>query len=129
MRSVIARIREQLPGVQAIYLFGSSAREQIRRDSDIDLAVFSARPLTASERLELQLSCAREVDAEVDLVDLKTAPLTLQAAIVGEGKRLFVAAPREMDFVENAILSRYCAFNEERRPFFEAVISRGSIHA
>lgn len=129
LHAVVALIRQYLPDVEAIHLFGSATGPAMRADSDVDLAVLGPHPVPAELRGDLEYRCAGVLRAEADLVDLRVAPLALQAAILAEGQLLYAAHPGELAFFENMILSRYCAFNEERRPFFDVVLSRGSIHA
>ena len=46
---LVEAIRSEIPDVVAIYLFGSATAGELRPDSDIDLAVLLATPLTASQ--------------------------------------------------------------------------------
>jgi len=127
--AAVALVRSRLPGWMAVYVFGSAARDALRSDSDIDLAVLAAGRVDAELRFDLEQQCARLFGREVDLVDVRSAPLPLQAAIVGEGRLLAAADPSAEAFFANMILSRYCAFNEERRPLLDAIKQRGSIYA
>ena len=51
---VIETLRGALPGVVAIYRFGSTATGQAVRGSDVDIAVLPAAPLEPSIRWDLQ---------------------------------------------------------------------------
>ncbi len=124
-----ALLRRRFPGVAAVYVFGTAASDTLRSDSDVDLAMECGEPVSTEQRFEAAQECAKLFGREVDLVDLRQTPLPLQARVVAEGRRLFVANPAEWAFVENAILPRYCAFVEERRPLVETVVRRGSLHA
>lgn len=80
-------IRRRLtPELADIYLFGSRARGEARRFSDIDVAVKARRPLApgllAEVREELEQSNCL---LEVDLVDLSEAGEALAAAVSREG--------------------------------------------
>jgi predicted nucleotidyltransferase len=128
--ALVLLVSRSIPGVQAVYLFGSAAEGRLRADSDMDLAVLAAAPIAPELRFDTAEACARQLGREVDLVDLRTAPLVLQAQIVGRGRRLAgLGASREAAFFENQVLSRYCAFAEERGPLMEEVVRRRSIHA
>ncbi len=52
-RTTVAEILATLPDVQAIYRFGSSTLGTSVPDSDVDLAVLVARPLSPSARFDL----------------------------------------------------------------------------
>jgi uncharacterized protein len=123
-------VARSIPGVRTIYLFGSAAEGRLRADSDVDLAVLAAGPIAPELLFDTAETCARHLGREVDLVDLQTAPLVLQAQIVGRGRRLAgLGDPREAAFFENQVMSRYCAFIEERGPLMDEVVRRRSIHA
>jgi predicted nucleotidyltransferase len=95
-------LRDRLAGLEAIYLFGSVAAGALRADSGVDLAVLCAGAVSPLDRFEAEQACARCLWREVDLVDLRAAPLPLQAAIVVAGRVLLVVASREVVFLGNA---------------------------
>lgn len=126
--TVVNLLQQELPGLRALYLFGSANHGALRSDSDIDLAVWQEDRIPPERRFDLAQRCAASLKRDVDLVEIEGVPLSLQAQIVAEGRKLFVATPVALAFFENTILSRYTAFNEERRPLVEMVMNRGSIH-
>jgi predicted nucleotidyltransferase len=75
--------------VQFCYLFGSTARDDARPDSDIDLAVLASPSLSLIEEAALHEGLAKALDRSLDLVMLNRAPLWLQFRILGEGRVLF----------------------------------------
>ncbi len=80
-------ILDKLRGVDAnVYLFGSWARGEARRHSDIDVAIAAAEPLPAALLLELEEALeASEILYPVDLVDLNAAASTLRQKVLAEG--------------------------------------------
>lgn len=63
-------------------LFGSRARGDARRASDIDLALVSLEPLPAAEMAALREALEESrVPWRIDLVDYASAPAELRAAI------------------------------------------------
>ena len=69
-----------------VYLFGSWARGEARRYSDIDVAISSVEPLPPGLLLELEEALDRsEVLYPVELVDLTTASQALRERIATEG--------------------------------------------
>ena len=76
---LLHHFREIDPGVDSVILFGSLARDDMKRpDFDIDIAVRSSR------YLEL-LGVALDSGFKVDLVDLHTASAYIAAAVEREG--------------------------------------------
>ena len=77
---------------QFAYLFGSRAAGTARPDSDADIAVMLDRDLSLHEhqRLAIDLADAFGV-GEVDLIELRAAPLELRGRVVQEGRLIFVA--------------------------------------
>jgi predicted nucleotidyltransferase len=57
-------IRQRIPGLVAIYAFGSRARGDAARDSDFDVAVLGSRPLEPLFRWELQQELATTAGAK-----------------------------------------------------------------
>jgi predicted nucleotidyltransferase len=75
-------------GVVYALVFGSGARESLRFDSDLDLAVAGENRLSGTERFELVRKLAAVTGRPVDLVDLKTARGVVFARAL-QGKELF----------------------------------------
>lgn len=80
-------IRAHLPPQFArLWLFGSRARGDARRWSDIDIAVEPLQPLRPGLLSELREALAESsLLLDVDLVDLSTADATLDASVRHEG--------------------------------------------
>jgi hypothetical protein len=54
-------------GIKSLYLFGSTARDEARPDSDVDLLVEFNRPLGLFEFIELQQKLEAILGCKVDL--------------------------------------------------------------
>ena len=52
-RALIEHLRKSVPGLIALYRFGSQAKGTVRPDSDIDLAVLAHNPIPPMHRFEL----------------------------------------------------------------------------
>ncbi len=125
---VVGLLQRSLPGLRAVYLFGSAAQGTEHAGSDVDLAVWAEAPLSAPERFGLAEACARRLHREVDLVDLATASAALAAQVVGGGELLFARDPVAVAEFEVAVLAEYCHLNEERRELLADIQQRGTIH-
>jgi uncharacterized protein len=104
---------------QALYAFGSRAREDARPDSDYDLALLAERPLEPLARWELQERIARALRANVDLVDLRTASTVLKVQVLKDGIVLEEHHPRARAEFEMYALSDYARLQEERRAILD----------
>jgi predicted nucleotidyltransferase len=82
-----AIIRRHLPPQMArLWLFGSRARGDARRWSDIDIAVEPLQPLPAGLLSELREALAESsVLLDVDLVDLSRSEAALKDSVEREG--------------------------------------------
>jgi predicted nucleotidyltransferase len=74
------------PEIKIAYLYGSAAKNRLRSDSDVDIAVSAQRPLTIDERLNIITSLSKGLDREIDLVDLSTTHGLLLYEILTKGK-------------------------------------------
>lgn len=84
---LLDRLRERaasLPEVRLAVLFGSMARGQGRKDSDVDLGLL-LRPVSRRERLHVEAELARAAGREVDFIDLDEAPPLLRFEITRDG--------------------------------------------
>jgi len=97
--------------VELAYLFGSAARGETGKLSDVDVAVYLDESLSNDERFKLQLRLMGELSSalktnKVDLIVMNDAPPTLNYEII-RFKPIYVKdMPRKVE-VEHAITSRY----------------------
>jgi len=123
-----AIVKARLPGVWAIYLFGSRARGDALADSDYDIALLGPKPLDPVERWKLQEEIAAAVHANVDLVDLRRASAVLRVQVLKDALVLFDGARADRDLFEATALSDYARLNEERRGILADIAERGQVH-
>ncbi len=69
-------------------VFGSLARGEARRDSDVDVAVQLPTPLDADRKMQLTADIAAMTGRPVDLVDLRTVGEPLLGQILKHGRRI-----------------------------------------
>ena len=80
--------------IQAAYLFGSAATGRTRPDSDLDVAVLLARPLSPSRSLSYRLKLMTDLGAAlhrsaIDVVILNGAPPLLAHRVLCKGTLVF----------------------------------------
>ena len=125
---VIETLRGALPGVVAIYRFGSTATGQAVRGSDVDIAVLPAAPLEPSIRWDLQERLALALHRPVDLVDLLMASTVMRMQVLESAILLYEHGPAARLRFETAACSGYARLNEERRAILDQVRREGTVY-
>ena len=85
---LIRRTLTRHGGLELAFVFGSVAQGKARVDSDLDIAVQAARPLSLQQKLALIGDLAEATGRPVDLIDLRTVGEPLLGQILGHGRRL-----------------------------------------
>ena len=118
-----------LPGVIAVYVFGSRAAEQQTRGSDLDLAVLCLQPTGPETLFDLARRVEVEVDVDVDLVDLLSAPTVLKKEVVANGRAIICRDAAAMLEFEARTFSEYGRYREGIEPLLQAVRDSGQAYA
>lgn len=126
--TIRAIVRAAVPGVSAIYRFGSSVTGAMRADSDVDVAVLAPEPLDPLARFDLQEQIASAIHQSVDLVDLRRASTVMASQIVTGGLVVDEPDPAARARFEDFVYSWYARLNEERRGILERVRTEGSVY-
>ncbi len=121
-------LKGAVPGLHAVYLYGSHAAGTARPDSDVDVAVLAARPLSALLRWQVQQTLAVRLGRDVDLVDLRTTSTVLQAQILGSSRLVLDASPPARHAFEMHALAAYALLNEERAAILDDIRARGRVY-
>lgn len=124
---IVKLLREALPDVQIVYLFGSQARGDAQPSSDLDLAVLTPAPLPPLTRFELQERLASAVSRDVDLVDLKSASTVFRVQVIDGGQVLFESNEKDRWRFETRCLSEYAYLNDERAGIVDDIGRRGTV--
>lgn len=127
------RIREAvlrlLPGIEALYLFGSRARGDARPDSDLDLAVLDIAPLDPLRRFEIRRELSVLLDCDVDLVDLHAASSVLRSEVISGGRVLYSRSAEATLAFEARVLGEYAELLDATRELREQARERGRVSA
>lgn len=86
--TAIKQVLDRHPIIRLAVLFGSLAKGEAGRDSDLDLAVSADRPLECHEKMQLIAELADALGRPVDLVDIFTVGEPLLGQIITRGKRI-----------------------------------------
>lgn len=111
-----------------IMLFGSAAREQMRRDSDVDIAYLSDVEISPYEQLLLAEHLAGLLSRDVHLLDLNSVSTVLQAQVVSKGRIILDQDPQRRQEYFILVLKKYARLNEERAPVLAKIIERGRVY-
>lgn len=125
--AIIDRLRRNLPGLQAVYLFGSVASGDAGPESDVDLAVLDDSPLDPLALWDLAGEIADLVDRPADLADLRKASTVLQHEVITRGRRLF-SRDAATDLYETFILSEKTALDERNEGLLRDIFREGRVH-
>lgn len=124
LKAIIQAVKEEIPNLWAIYLFGSHGTAWERPDSDIDIAILTENEFDSVRLWEKSGKVAAKLGKDVHLIDLRAAPTVLQNEIIRDERRIFCSNSRDCDLLENAYLSMYLHLNEERKEILEDFYGR-----
>ncbi len=121
--ALVARLREAIPQVLAVYAYGSRVTNTAGRESDLDVALLLPVAHTVSPWRLLQLCGDLEVmtgyPVQVSILEM-TRFLVHCKEVVGGGVRLYVADEHAVATFEMQTLSNYARLCEDRKPVVKA---------
>ena len=126
--TAVGLIREALPGLVAVYLYGSMAAGNANDGSDCDLAVLAEVAVDRGLMWDLRGRLAESLACEVDLVDLRSVPTVLAIQVVSRGIVVLGTESRARGAFEDFVFSSYARLNEERSAILADVVDRGSVY-
>lgn len=112
---IIEFLKDQIPGLIAIYIFGSMADNSFTPESDIDIAFLTFQKISAVEKWKIQEELASKLKQDVDLIDLKDATTILRTEVVENGKLIFSGDSYQVNHFEMITYSMYADLNESRQ--------------
>ncbi|CDF59150.1 type VII toxin-antitoxin system MntA family adenylyltransferase antitoxin [Thermobrachium celere] len=88
--------------IEAVFIIGSYGTEFQMEDSDIDFAILFNREVDILTELEIEANISDILKFDnIDLVNLKKAPITLQKKTINEGREIYVRDfNRFCDYIE-----------------------------
>jgi predicted nucleotidyltransferase len=123
----VRMLQARLPGLLAVYGFGSQVQGTAGPDSDLDLAVLV--PGYADVTLLWQLSgeLADIAGRAVDLLDLRAASTVMQYQVITQGERWW-ARDVQAALFESAILSEKTDLDTARAGLLTDIRERGTVY-
>jgi predicted nucleotidyltransferase len=105
------------PEIELAIVFGSVARGEARRDSDVDVAVQLSTPLGADEKMQLIADIAAATGRPVDPIDLRAIGEPLLGQILKHGRQVRGAA---VDLAP--LMQRHVYAMEDFMPYVERML-------
>ena len=103
-----------------IYIFGSYAKNNERRNSDLDIAILTDIEIDKYDLFLLSQKLADKINCDVDLVDLKMATTVFKAQII-QGELVYCSDDNLKAKFELDTLRKYAKLNEEREEILQRV--------
>ena len=107
---IAARVKAALCdelGLKLAILYGSAATGRMRAGSDVDIAVLFDRPLSAEQKMTLMSRLERELQRDVDLVDLFSLSGTILKQVLRQGRALIQTKPGALaDLIQRMIYNQ-----------------------
>lgn len=128
LQSLLQALSQQIPGLLAVYRFGSYGTPAQRPDSDIDLGLQAEAPLDPVMLFDLAGELATLAGREVDLVDLIRCSTVMRAHVIAHGERILCRDHVRCETFANTAFSQYAYLNEARRGILTDIQARGSVH-
>jgi len=125
---IVAVLREKLPGLLAVYLFGSQALNMAGPDSEIDLAILAGGRQDTLTLWNLGQDLASMFDRDVDLLDLRAATTVMQYQIITTGRRLW-KKDLQAGLFECAVLSQKTELDTARAALLQDIQREGRVYA
>lgn len=101
----LSRVLRRQPDLLLAFAFGSVAANQAGADSDIDVAVLAAKPLSAARTMELIELITSETGRPVDLIDLREAGPLIGQQVIRHGRDLLVRSNTDLAaFISRTII-------------------------
>lgn len=127
-QSVEQLLRENIPELLAIYVFGSKVQGTANTQSDLDLAVLVAGYADPLLLWDLSGKIADLVGSDVDLLDFRAASTVMQYQILIQGVRCW-ALDVQAGLYEAAVLSEKTELDTARAGLLQDIKDQGQVYA
>ncbi len=124
---VVAILRSELPGLAAVYAFGSRVQGVQRADSDLDLAVLGRGKFDVLALWQLSARLADLSDVDVDLLDLRAASTVMQHQVLTRGERWWCESSA-VDMFEAVVLHEKFELDRARKDLLDQIQTEGRVH-
>ena len=123
---IVSTLKQEIPMLQALYLFGSQKDGSATTSSDIDIAYLSTKVLGKVERWELSQKLALLLSQDIDLIELAQTNTIFRYQILSKGTRIY-GEGYDVESFETLAYSFYLRFQEERKPILDEIMKNKSV--
>lgn len=134
-RTVIVGYFKRKPEVSAVYLYGSQATNQAKKDSDIDLAVLVADKNKYTgfnlPQIVFTQELSRLTGREVEVQDLNMVSVDFAHRVLAQGKLLLSNNEKERIEFEEEILRTYFDLKPALEEYYQQlsqITKKGELH-
>ena len=127
LKKAIEMLKEEFNPI-IIYLFGSAARNELRKDSDIDIAFLTEKEVDSYKCFSKAQELADIFKRDVDLINLNSSSTVFKAQVIGTGKRIYCSDETKRMYFEMRAFKEYALLNEEREVILKKIKERGSVY-
>ncbi|AZF30926.1 Nucleotidyltransferase domain protein [Pseudomonas sp. R4-35-07] len=124
---VLTHLQANLPGLLAVYVFGSQVTGEANADSDLDLAALIEGSIDPLHLWRLSGELADIVRVPVDLLDLRAASTVMQYQVIMTGRRLW-SRDSQAGIFESYILSEKTALDSARAELLVDIHKDGTVY-
>ena len=123
---IVTTLKQEIPELQALYLFGSQNDGSATKKSDVDIAYLSQKPLSSLERWDVSKKLASLLSMDVDLIELSTTNTIFRYKILSTAERIY-GEGYDVESFETLAYSFYLRFQEERQPIVDEILKNKSV--
>ena len=123
---IVNTLTDEIPELQALYLFGSQVDGTANSKSDVDIAYLSTVTLSSLERWKIGEKLASLLSLNVDLIALTETNTIFRYQILSTADRIY-GKGYDVESFETLAYSFYLRFQEERKPIVDAIMENRSV--
>jgi predicted nucleotidyltransferase len=120
-KEIFEKIKEFFENEEAIYIFGSYAKDNFNENSDIDIAVVFKNKNTPLKIFKLQEELSLTLKKDVDLIDLENTNTVFAYEIINNSVKLKTS--KKAENLENRIWWNYLTLQDDRKEIIEDFIN------
>ena len=115
----VAKEISEIPGVNAVYLFGSYARGKQKPHSDIDLCAITETRISKKTKNKILSLASKKIETHI----LSDLPLYIQFSVFKEGKPIFVNSEDSLNEIKWKTIRLYLDFQPRLERHYRRILN------